>query len=144
MITYNDLVQLMKSRGYCGSKLTTYQSTWIDYKTVSNSQMHQKFKYYFNNAYKCHGIYIFADKNTHQIFYVGETHSQVLGQRLRQHFNPKDTGGLKYIYANHPNYINRINNSEILILYTSIKNVRQIKFDQDLLIGLFDPVLNRV
>lgn len=48
---------------------------------------------YFQSLISRFGVYVFQEKQTGKVLYVGEAHAQDLKKRITQNYTEKDTGG---------------------------------------------------
>lgn len=140
-----NLINLMNLHGIKANYARTIVDAYLEISSFSylptfNSTSPKKYVKAFGKAYNSYGLYIFYDHTTMNIVYIGEAASEPFSKRLSQHFN-KSHGGL--IYKN-SNNINILKTCEVLILYGKYGSSqgRETHFDEDLLIGIFRPLLN--
>lgn len=152
-MTKKELIKLMVEHGYNSKKAKSMINSYKEilaftYMSVYNpngkkSKSHCNYKKAFDNAYLDYGLYIFYEKDNNEILYIGEAAEEEFKDRLSQHFNESD-GGLRKKLSSKPDFLYKLENSEVLILYGkhNKNDSRSTHFDEDLLIGLFRPVFN--
>lgn len=141
-----DLLNEMISRGVGHTLACSFSRGYKEvppflYSSVKPSKNGKRnYKKVFGKAYNDYGLYIFYDRNTGDIEYIGESASEPFRKRLSQHFNGSHGG----LLAKKPSYSTTLNNCEILILYGkyNVAKSKNTHFDEDFLIGLFKPPLN--
>ena len=94
----------------------------------------------FGDAYNDYGIYIFYKSGTFDIQYIGAAALEPFRRRLTQQFNASHSG----LPAMKPKSISILNACDTLILYGKYNSAKAeyTHFDEDFLIGLFQPPLN--
>lgn len=146
----DDLIDIMVTAGFSKDKATSiiqdYSEINFSYQSVHNPsgkvpKRNCDYVRAFGAAYSKFGLYIFY-KNK-KIIYVGESAEEPFSKRLSQHFN-NSQGGLRKKFANDKTSLGELDSSEVLILYDKYTNskAKETHFDEDLLIGLFRPMLN--
>lgn len=85
------------------------------------------------------GVYVFQDKGTRQVLYVGEAYKQDLKMRITQNYTEKDTGG-----TFRKNYCETDGKSfdefKCLLSGSSVKAL-SIETDSKILIGAIEAIL---
>ena len=101
-----------------------------------------------NNITNLYGVYIFQNKLTNEILYVGKAEKQTLKERVRQHFVESDTGGtFKSNYINiekssFDDYSNFIKNVQIIAIACQKNNFLISKLES-ILINVLKPKYNK-
>lgn len=105
-----------------------------------------------NPVLKKEGLYLFVNDDG-EIIYVGSSHDRELMERVRQHFNDGDTGGLRKKLS--PEQLHELEHSTLYAcgLYEGLDDkkldenlkcecIRDIKLSESLLIGTLRPKYN--
>lgn len=87
---------------------------------------------------KCYGIYFFVNESG-EVIYVGEAHSQVLKDRIIQHFN-ESSGGLRSNLRNNQFALNELYESTVFVFVINSDDrtrCRDIRFAESYYIGRY-------
>ena len=115
-------------------------SNGIEYECIYNVKSNNNYLY-LKPYEKQHGVYMFVARDMKSVLYVGKADIQTLSQRIKQHFNDKDTGGLRTKLKGIQ--INKLNDSILYVICMGDKKAdRNISFLECYLIAKFMPEFN--
>ena len=92
-----------------------------DLSDVIKDEEHNNYSNFkaINNEY---GVYIFQNKNSNEILYIGQAKKQTLKERIIQNFKQKDNGGtfrknyIKKENSNFSSFKDLIKSSEVIVI----------------------------
>ena len=126
----------------------------VDYKDIFEKNNKRDKYEAISPANNVNGIYLFYKKveNEIEVLYVGANYEKNekrdLSYRIKQHFRPRDTGGLMYKLAKNNNTTGEkemkkfINKGVKLTYFTIEKSKQEILFIESYLIGALCPKYN--